>query len=90
MIQKFFPHIFLGWYFAVFFYGVISFPDAPYKLCGPAVYCGKGHPPHQHTESEYNAFSAWQAILIASVPIGIFGGVILKERKRKNATQHNQ
>ena len=54
---------------ATFFYGFLVYPDAPYKLCGPDQYCGKGGKPH--TIQQYEEWKRWQGILIACWPFGM-------------------
>jgi hypothetical protein len=65
---------------ALFFYGVIMWPDAPIKECG-AGYCGK----HGlvHTAADYQSFKRWETALITVWPLGMVVGLYLRTRKRK-------
>ena len=58
--------------FAVFFYGMIRFTDAPFHPC-ELGYCGKTGLPH--TGDEYTAFLHWQTslLIIWSAAFVLFG-----------------
>jgi hypothetical protein len=65
---------------AIFFYGVIMWPDAPIKECG-AGYCGKHS--QAYTVADYRSFKRWETALFTVWPIGIVASLYLRTRKRK-------
>lgn len=74
----------VAWCFVLFFYGLASFPDAPYKVCNSTYgYCGKtGHP---HTTEEYEAQHTWERALLISWPFGILAAIYLVRTRRSVA-----
>ncbi|WP_228893339.1 hypothetical protein [Pseudoduganella aquatica] len=69
-----------GWCIVLLLYGLLTFPDAPFKPCQDGPYCGKGHV--THTEEEYQAFSRWQTLLFVSWPFGL---LVAFTRKKKSS-----
>lgn len=62
---------------AVFGYGFITYPDAPFKECAtPSGYCGKTG--KSHTAQEYHAFIKWQTTLFIVLPAGAIAIFILR------------
>ena len=56
--------------FVMFFFGVGSFPDAPYNSCPTEPgYCGKWGIPHSF--EEYRLYSIWQTVILITWPIGM-------------------
>lgn len=53
---------------AVFLYGIIFYPDAPYVRCSHG-FCGKTG--HHHSEAEFYACNLWQAALAFVWLIGL-------------------
>src|SRR5262245_34417870 len=71
----------VAWCLIVFFYGLATYPDAPYKACNsPTGYCGKGG--KLHTESEYQAQQSWERTLSISWPLGILAAIYLGRTRR--------
>jgi hypothetical protein len=63
---------------AVLIYGCVQFYDAPFRDCasGYSGNCGKFH-----TAAEYQAFRAWQTVVLIVWPIGM-GVLIFLQRNR--------
>ena len=70
------------WALLVFGYGLVSFPDAPYKPCNSTTgYCGKNGAPH--TEGDFRAERTWSGVLIVSWSLGIISAIYLSRSRRK-------
>ena len=69
----------VGW-LAIFAYGFLYFPDAPYSSCAGQGYCGKTG--LAHTQAEYEAFKRWELGLIVSVPFAAISAFYLNRRRR--------
>jgi hypothetical protein len=68
---------------AVFFYGFLRYPDAPFHACQTAAgYCGKWGKPH--TADEYRGFIAWQRMLVLLWPLAMIAAFILYKNKSKS------
>ncbi|KJC35881.1 hypothetical protein UP09_32435 [Bradyrhizobium sp. LTSP885] len=65
---------------AVFFYGMVRFPDAPLHECATG-FCGKQGQPH--TIADYRAFNAWQTTLFVIWPFGLVSLYLLQRDKLK-------
>lgn len=70
----------VGW-LAIFAYGFLYFPDAPYAPCPEHGFCGKTQ--LAHTQAEYDAFKRWELGLIASVPVAAISAFYLNRRRRR-------
>ena len=75
------PKLVIAWCLLVLFYGIVSFPDAPFRPCDDGAYCGKQGA--HHTAQEYARFDRWQTMLIVSWPFGLL--VAFSRRKRDTA-----
>jgi hypothetical protein len=70
----------LTWCALVFIYGLVKFPDAPYKPCGSIEgYCGKTGKPH--TESEFRQSKAWERTLLISFPFALASAIVLRRQR---------
>lgn len=68
---------------AVFFFGLIMYPDAPYKQCLGGPYSGKTGKYHSH--ETYEDWKRWEGALFVSWPFGLLALYGLK-RLRKQPT----
>jgi hypothetical protein len=70
-----FVYAIAAWCAGCFLYGIIFFVDAPFhestpqSPCVNAAFCGKDGTPH--TREEFEAFVAWQNMLILSWLVGL-------------------
>jgi hypothetical protein len=67
----------------VFFYGLIMFPDAPYKQCVDDPYCGKTGKFHSYETHEN--WKGWEGALFVCWPFGLLASYGLR-RLRKQPT----
>ena len=75
----------VGWCIAIFIFGLVSFPDAPYKPCNSSEgYCGKGG--RSHTLAEYELQHTWEKVLFASWPFGMLAAYFLCRKKKASQT----
>ena len=70
----------VAWCLALFFYGLFTYPDSPYKWCGGQAYCGKRG--SVYTYETYEAWKQWLGMLFASWPFGMLAGFALKRLRR--------
>ena len=62
----------VGWCIGLFVYGLVTYTDAPYKLCGDGEYCGKTGVSHSY--ETYQDWKYWEALLFISWPCGMLAG----------------
>ncbi|MEW6761898.1 MAG: hypothetical protein AB1437_13840 [Pseudomonadota bacterium] len=68
------------WCLGLFFYGLFTYPDAPYKWCGAWEYCGKRG--SVIAQATFEDWKHWQGMLFASWPFGMLAGYGLKRLRR--------
>ncbi|WBS05570.1 hypothetical protein OU994_15410 [Pseudoduganella sp. SL102] len=68
---------------AVFFYGLITYPDAPYKPCVDGPYCGKTG--KHHSYETYRDWNRWEGVLIACWPFGLLAAFGLNRLRKQPA-----
>jgi hypothetical protein len=72
-----------AWCIGAFAYGLLRFPDAPYKPCASSEgYCGKFGAPH--TEATYEAHKNWERTILISWPFGLAAGAFVGWRRKAN------
>jgi hypothetical protein len=69
--------------FAVFFYGLIRFPDSPIHRSADGHFIGKQGQPR--TLQDYQAFAAWEKLLFCIWPLGMLLVFWLNRDDPKNA-----
>lgn len=62
----------VGVCFALLFYGLVTYPDAPYKFCQAGHYCGKSGKPYSY--QTYRDHQRWETWLFVCWPFGMLAG----------------
>jgi hypothetical protein len=73
----------VAWCLAVLVYGLIMYPDAPYKQCTGGPFCGKTG--HHHSYETYVGWQKWEIALILSWPFGMAASLCLRGLRAKRS-----
>lgn len=65
----------------VFLYGLIMYPDAPYKACVDGTYCGKTSMFHSY--ETYESWKRWEGALFVYWPIGLLASYGLRRLRKQ-------
>ena len=70
----------IGVCLGVFIYGLLLYPDAPYKLCADGYYCGKTGISYDY--EIFNKWKSWEKTLFVCWPFGLVASYVLRKLRQ--------